>query len=87
MYEQVKTHGIVQRIHPKNKNGRDAYSECDAVIKRALAAGVKQFYLPAIDMSYYPQMLSLEKRYPQQIHLMMGLHPTHVKENYSTVLA
>ncbi len=33
LYEQVKTHGIVQRIHPKNKNGRDAYSECDAVIK------------------------------------------------------
>lgn len=62
-------------------------ADCDAVIKRALAAGVKQFYLPAIDMSYYPQMLSLEKRYPQQIHLMMGLHPTHVKENYSTVLA
>ncbi|MBL6670156.1 MAG: TatD family hydrolase [Flavobacteriaceae bacterium] len=62
-------------------------ADCDAVIERAQAAGVKQFYLPAIDLSYYAQMLALEKRYPQQIQLMMGLHPTHVKEDYSTVLA
>jgi len=33
LYEQVKQYGIVQRIHPKNKNGHDAYLECDAVIK------------------------------------------------------
>jgi len=62
-------------------------SDCDAVIERAQAVGVKQFYLPAIDLTYYPQMLDLEKRYPQQIQLMMGLHPTHVKKDFSTVLA
>jgi len=31
-------------------------------------------------------MLQLEKAYPKNVFLMMGLHPTHVKENYKTEL-
>jgi TatD DNase family protein len=31
-------------------------------------------------------MLDLEKKYPDHIRLMMGLHPTHVKENYKEEL-
>jgi len=58
-----------------------------AVIERAILAGVKEFYLPAIDASYIPQMLALKKAYPEQIHLMMGLHPTQVKEDFKSVLA
>jgi TatD DNase family protein len=27
-------------------------------------------------------MYDLEKNYPEHVFLMMGLHPTHVKENY-----
>lgn len=48
------------------------------VIQRALNAGVKKFYLPAIDSSYTQKMLDIEKEYPEIIHLMMGLHPTSV---------
>jgi len=57
-----------------------------AVIERALDAGVHQFCLPAIDLTYWPQMLHLKKTYPQQMHLMMGLHPTHVKANFKEEL-
>ncbi len=58
----------------------------DQVIKKAIAEGVNRFYLPAIDSTYSSRMLDLEKKYPDHIRLMMGLHPTHVKENYKEEL-
>ena len=52
------------------------------VIERALAAGVTRFFIPAIDSSYTKAMYALESSYPNNMFLMMGLHPTHVKDNY-----
>ena len=52
------------------------------VIERALAAGVTRFFIPAIDSTYTESMYALEKSYPENMFLMMGLHPTHVKEDY-----
>ena len=52
------------------------------VIKSALEKGIKRFFIPAIDSTYTTSMLALEKAYPENMFLMMGLHPTHVKENY-----
>lgn len=52
------------------------------MIQRAKEAGVGRFFIPAIDSSYSQAMYLLEKNYPNEIHLMMGLHPTSVKENY-----
>jgi TatD DNase family protein len=49
---------------------------------RALDSGVSRFFIPAIDSSYTESMLRLEKDYPKNVFLMMGLHPTSVKENY-----
>ncbi|NAS32170.1 YchF/TatD family DNA exonuclease [Flavobacteriaceae bacterium R38] len=54
----------------------------DEMIARALKADVKRFFIPAIDSTYTQSMLDLEKKYPDHIYLMSGLHPTHVKENY-----
>ena len=58
----------------------------DEVIQRAIDNGVGEFYLPAIDSTYTQRMLELEKAYPNHIRLMMGLHPTHVKENVAEEL-
>ena len=52
------------------------------VIERALAAGVTRFFIPAIDSTYTKAMYALETSYPDNMFLMMGLHPTHVKDNY-----
>ena len=52
------------------------------MIQRAIDAGVKRFFVPSIDSGYTQQMYDLEAQYPENIHLMMGLHPTYVKENY-----
>ena len=57
------------------------------VMERAMDLGVKRFFIPAIDSSYTAAMLDLEKSYPDNIFLMTGLHPTHVKENYRDELA
>lgn len=57
------------------------------MMKRAKEAGVSRFFIPAIDSSYTENMLSLEKEYPNEVFLMMGLHPTYVKENYLEELA
>ena len=58
----------------------------DQVIEKAIKVGVERFYLPAIDSTYTARMLDLEKKYPDHIRLMMGLHPTHVKGNYKEEL-
>jgi len=52
------------------------------MIQRAIDAGVTRFFIPAIDSAYTQSMYDLEKAYPENIFLMMGLHPTHVKDNY-----
>ena len=57
------------------------------MIQRALDAGVSRFFVPAIDSTYLNAMLDLEKSFPENIFLMMGLHPTHVKENFEEELA
>ena len=66
----------------------DQFSEDrKAMIQRAKKAGVSRFFIPAIDSSYTGSMLSLEKENPNDVFLMMGLHPTSVKENYQEELA
>ena len=59
----------------------------EQMIARAIEAGVSQFYIPAIDSGYTQRMYDLEAKYPDRMHLMMGLHPTSVKENYLEELA
>ena len=57
------------------------------MIQRAKDAGVSRFFIPAIDSSYTKSMLKLEEDFPLDVYLMMGLHPTSVKENYLEELA
>mgnify|MGYP000076198518 CR=1 FL=1 len=58
----------------------------DIIIKNALEKGVERFFIPAIDSTYTKAMLALENSYPENMFLMMGLHPTHVKDNYEDEL-
>ncbi|MTE26892.1 TatD family hydrolase [Winogradskyella ouciana] len=57
------------------------------MITRAIDANIKRFFIPAIDSTYTESMLQLEKDFPENIFLMMGLHPTHVKDNFKEELA
>ncbi len=52
------------------------------MMQRAINNGVTRFFIPAIDSNYIQKMYALESNYPNNVFLMMGLHPTHVKDNY-----
>lgn len=54
----------------------------DEMIQRAIDAGVSRFFIPAIDAAATQSMYDLEQKYPNNVFLMMGLHPTYVKDNY-----
>jgi TatD DNase family protein len=52
------------------------------MMQRAIDNGISRFFVPAIDAGYTKAMFDLEKEYPSKVFLMMGLHPTSVKEDY-----
>ncbi len=58
----------------------------DEMIQRAIDAGVSRFFIPAIDSTCTASMYALEGKYPEHVYLMMGLHPTYVKDNYKDEL-
>ena len=59
----------------------------DAAVERALAAGVGQLCLPAINASSLAPLLALCGRYPGVCYPMAGLHPTDVGVDYEAQLA
>lgn len=56
------------------------------VIQKAIDNNISRFFIPAIDSTYYPAMFELENQFPENIFLMAGLHPTHVKDNFDEEL-
>lgn len=58
----------------------------DEMLKRAIDNGVERFYLPGIDSSVIPAMMTLEEKHPAHCFAMMGLHPCYVKDNYEVEL-
>ena len=65
---------------------KEFQEDIDEVISRAAEEGVEKFYLPSIDSSETLPMLDLEKRFPDNVFAMAGLHPCSVKENYKEEL-
>ena len=63
------------------------HEDRDQMIQNAIAKGVSRFFIPSIDASYTQKMYDLETQYPENIFLMMGLHPCYVKDNYEVELA
>ena len=59
----------------------------DAMMQRARDAGIERFFIPAIDSGYTDAMYDLESKYPGEVFLMMGLHPTSVKKNFEEELS
>ncbi len=56
------------------------------MMRRAISNGVTRFFVPSIDSGYTQKMYDLERKYPENVFLMMGLHPCYVKENYEAEL-
>lgn len=59
----------------------------EAMIQRALEAGVTRMFLPNIDSHTIEAMFGLVDQYPANCFPMMALHPTSVKEDFEEQLA
>ncbi|SDR79885.1 TatD family hydrolase [Christiangramia echinicola] len=65
----------------------DAFDEDrKTAIQTAIDNNIQRFFIPAIDSETTQSMYDLEKAFPDNVFLMMGLHPTHVKENFEEEL-
>lgn len=54
----------------------------EAVVERAVAAGVTRLCLPAINLGSMSPLLEMCERFPGQCLPMIGLHPTDVTADY-----
>jgi TatD DNase family protein len=61
-------------------------SDRAVMMQNAINKGVTRFFVPAIDSTCTQAMYDLEANYPENVFLMMGLHPCYVKENYDAEL-
>lgn len=59
----------------------------DAMVQRALDAGIQKILLPNIDLESVPRMHALVQAHPNVCYPMMGLHPCDVKEDFEQVLS
>ena len=66
---------------------KDFDLDIDEEIKTSIGLGIQEFYLPSIDSSYTNRMIKLKNKYPDEIKLMMGLHPTHIDTNSGKEIA
>lgn len=58
----------------------------EEMISRAMKNNITRFFIPAIDASHAQAMYRLEEKHPENVFLMMGLHPTSVKDDYKEEL-
>ena len=81
----METNSIITDTHT-HLYSEEFDQDRNEMIQRAIDAGVSRFFIPAIDSTCAQSMYELEKNYPNNVFLMMGLHPTYVKENYEEEL-
>ncbi|MCQ2289167.1 MAG: TatD family hydrolase [Muribaculaceae bacterium] len=59
----------------------------DAVVARAIEAGVTHVILPNENLDSVPLLRSLHRQHPEYTSMAIGLHPEEVKPDYREVLA
>lgn len=58
----------------------------EEVFQRALEAGVEMLLLPNTDETTIKPMMEFYEKHPDNVRVMMGLHPEEVKEDYKKKL-
>lgn len=67
-------------------DGEEFRDDLDAVMQRAIDAGVGKVFLPAIDLNSADSVLSVCRRFPGRAYPMIGLHPEEVRSDWAEVL-
>jgi len=58
----------------------------DDAVERAISQGVEQMILPNVDSKSLDPLKQIGAKYPKNLFIASGLHPTSVKENYISEL-
>ncbi len=58
----------------------------DAMLQKAIQAGVSKFFLPNVDAESLPKMHQLCSAHPQHCFPMMGVHPCSINTDYKKEL-
>ena len=61
--------------------------DIDQVMERAHTAGVDMIILPGVDETSLERMRALRDRYPQNVVLAPGVHPTEIKDDWQAQVA
>jgi TatD DNase family protein len=56
--------------------------DINLVIEKAIEKNIERMYIPNVDKSTIAPMNLLQKKYPQHIFPMIGIHPCSIKNNY-----
>jgi len=67
-------------------DGEEYKDDCAEVIARAIEAGVKRMFVPAIDLASSRRIIDLCRQYPGTLYPMVGLHPEEVRGDWQEVL-
>lgn len=67
-------------------DGEEFKDDLPEVIARAQTAGVGKIFVPAIDLTHFPDVMRVSRSYPDVVYPMIGLHPEEVKEDWEKVL-
>ena len=57
-------------------------NDFDETIGRSLEKNISKFVFPSISSKYYNKMIIRKEKYPNNIFLMLGLHPVYVDQTY-----
>lgn len=83
-YEMVRRMYIDTHTH---LNARQFDSDREAVVHRAVQAGVDIMVIPNVDVDTIEPIQQLCHTYPSHCRAMMGIHPTSIKKDYGKKLA
>ena len=61
-------------------------NDIDEVVKRAIDNGITKMYCPNLDLLTVEALHNLNKKYPENCFMLMGLHPESVKDDFENQL-
>lgn len=64
----------------------DFEHDLSEIMERALASGLRHIIMPSIDSYSYTSMMDVHKRYPELTSVCIGIHPTHINDDYQAEL-
>lgn len=57
------------------------------IVMKAIASGVDKLIFPGVSMESTPSMVSLYKKFPDNVRICIGIHPTELKSNWREELS